>query len=190
MFRQFVDPPVDRSMPCSSAGGIRTHGLELMRLVRTAAPLPRKSGRQESNLRSPAPQAGGVATLPYSQKASRQGPPAGLEPAASGLRARRHRHFDHGGTRAPAAGLEPAPSRVTVARRTSSTTPERKAEGEGVEPSRPGRPTRFRDGIPRRWQSFRALPVELQGIDLPGGSNLGAGAQASRAPARQSRNAT
>ena len=51
-----------------SAGGIRTHGLELMRLARTAAPLPRKSGRQESNLRSPAPEAGGVATLPYSQK--------------------------------------------------------------------------------------------------------------------------
>ena len=28
--------------PLSSAGGIRTHGLELMRLARTAAPLPRK----------------------------------------------------------------------------------------------------------------------------------------------------
>ena len=52
----------------SSAGGIRTHGLELMRLARTAAPLPRKSGWQESNLRSPAPEAGGVAKLPYSQK--------------------------------------------------------------------------------------------------------------------------
>ena len=47
-----------------SAGGIRTHGLELMRLARTAAPLPRKSGRQESNLRSPAPEAGGVARSP------------------------------------------------------------------------------------------------------------------------------
>jgi hypothetical protein len=50
-----------------SAGGIRTHGLELMRLARTASPLPRKSGWQESNLRSPAPEAGGVAKLPYSQ---------------------------------------------------------------------------------------------------------------------------
>jgi hypothetical protein len=39
-----------------------------MRLARTASPLPRKSGWQESNLRSPAPEAGGVATLPYSQK--------------------------------------------------------------------------------------------------------------------------
>ena len=47
-----------------SAGGIRTHGLELMRLARTAAPLPRKSGWQESNLRSPAPEAGGVSNSP------------------------------------------------------------------------------------------------------------------------------
>ena len=48
----------------SSAGGIRTHGLELMRLARTAAPLPRKSGRLESNQRSPAPEAGGMALFP------------------------------------------------------------------------------------------------------------------------------
>ena len=47
-----------------SAGGIRTHDLELMRLARTAAPLPRKSGWQESNLRPPAPEAGGVASSP------------------------------------------------------------------------------------------------------------------------------
>src|SRR5262249_1776202 len=33
-------PPVDGPI-LSSAGGIRTHGLELMRLARTAAPLPR-----------------------------------------------------------------------------------------------------------------------------------------------------
>ncbi len=46
------------------AGGIRTHGLELMRLARTAAPLPRRSGWRESNLRSPAPEAGGVASSP------------------------------------------------------------------------------------------------------------------------------
>src|SRR5438552_6005585 len=82
-----------------SAGGIRTHGLELMRLARTASPLPRKSGWQESNLRSPAPEAGGVAKLPHSQMNDRSAPPAGLEPAASGLRARRHRRFDHGGVK-------------------------------------------------------------------------------------------
>jgi hypothetical protein len=64
-----------------------------MRLARTAAPLPRKSGRQDSNLRSPVPKTGGVADSPT----TRRKPPAGLEPAASGLRARRHLLFDHGG---------------------------------------------------------------------------------------------
>ena len=83
--------------PRNSAGGIRTHGLELMRLARTASPLPRRSGWQESNLRSPAPEAGGVANSPTARR-SCEAPPAGLEPAASGLRARRHRRFDHGGT--------------------------------------------------------------------------------------------
>ena len=47
-----------------SAGGIRTHGLELMRLARTASPLPRRSGRLESNQRSPVPKTGGVAISP------------------------------------------------------------------------------------------------------------------------------
>jgi hypothetical protein len=51
----------------SSAGGIRTHGLELMRLARTASPLPRRSARLDSNQRSPVPKTGGVAKLPYRQ---------------------------------------------------------------------------------------------------------------------------
>jgi hypothetical protein len=52
-----------------SAGGIRTHGLELMRLARTAAPLPRdESDRQESNLRSPVPETGGVANSPTARR--------------------------------------------------------------------------------------------------------------------------
>jgi hypothetical protein len=51
-----------------SAGGIRTHDLELMRLARTAAPLPRRSGWQDSNLRSPAPKAGGVAVSPTTRR--------------------------------------------------------------------------------------------------------------------------
>jgi hypothetical protein len=76
LFRHFLDPPVDGSILVHSAGGIRTHGLELMRLARTAAPLPRKahrnfrvqeSGRQDSNLCSPVPETGGVAILPYDQ---------------------------------------------------------------------------------------------------------------------------
>ena len=75
-------PSTSRSSNSNSAGGIRTHGLELMRLARTAAPLPRvalsrerRSGRQDSNLRSPTPEVGGVADLPYDQSslAPRQG---------------------------------------------------------------------------------------------------------------------
>ena len=67
-------PSTGRSSNSYGAGGIRTHGLELMRLARTAAPLPRvalsrerRSGRQDSNLRSPTPEVGGVADLPYDQ---------------------------------------------------------------------------------------------------------------------------
>ena len=88
----------ERTSRGDRAGGIRTHDLELMRLARTAAPLPRKSGRQDSNLRSPAPEAGGVAKLPHSQNTLPEAPPAGLEPAASRLRAGRHHQLDHGGS--------------------------------------------------------------------------------------------
>jgi hypothetical protein len=114
-----------------SAGGIRTHGLELMRLAGKRAalvreadqwrgsggsaqrsyakrtgggglgepggspsanhsqpggspsakqPQPRKSGRLESNQRSPAPKAGGVATLPYGQKMKVGGGPCFPQP--------------------------------------------------------------------------------------------------------------
>jgi hypothetical protein len=120
-------------------------------------------------------------------------PPAGLEPAASGLRVRRHscsttgacqRQTSRGNgrrrcrlcrRRPPTAGIETTSLiEVIMARRSRaglrsllrwqgsnlrlainsrvsyrSTTPEREAEGEGVEPPRP-RPTRFRDGIPRQ----------------------------------------
>jgi hypothetical protein len=65
-----------------SAGGIRTHDLKLMRLARTAAPLPRKSGWQESNLRSPAPEAGGVASSPTARRRTIEAPAAGFEPAS------------------------------------------------------------------------------------------------------------
>src|SRR5262249_49766253 len=61
--------------------------LELMRLARKAAPPPRvamcreRSGRLESNQRSPVPETAGVAVPPT---ASREDPPAGLEPALPG----------------------------------------------------------------------------------------------------------
>jgi hypothetical protein len=42
LFCHLLGPPVDGPI-LSSAGGIRTHGLELMRLARTASPLPRSN---------------------------------------------------------------------------------------------------------------------------------------------------
>jgi hypothetical protein len=153
--------------------------------------------------------------LPYSQTKE---PPAGLEPAASGLRIRRHPVSTTGAREAPAAGIEPAISRVTTARLTDSTTPERhlycrdtlssspraspwgftffaprrKTETAGLEPARrqaalrrskalpsqtrpclqrkeresnpqgPSGPTRFRNGIPRLWQSFPMAPAGVE----------------------------
>ena len=68
-------------------------------------------------------------------------PPAGLEPAASGLRARRHRRFDHGGLKLrrqdsnlPFAINSRASCRLGRAGTSGAGT---KAEGEGVEPPRP-----------------------------------------------------
>jgi hypothetical protein len=123
-----------------SAGGIRTHGLELMRLARTAAPLPRgvanRSGWQESNLRSPVPETGGVACSPTARRRSASTPggtrtrsfrvegpassplrPRGPAQHSSGGRARtcalagNNRasfQLDHAGTiEAEATGLEP-----------------------------------------------------------------------------------
>ena len=119
-----------------------------------------QSGWQESNLRSPAPKAGGVASSPTARSEHRA-PPAGLEPAASGLRARRHRRFDHRGRRLrrqgsnlPLAVNSRASFRLdhagTMSGRRGSRTP------------KAVRPTRFRDGIPRRWQSFRVTPAGVE----------------------------
>jgi hypothetical protein len=66
-----------------------------MRLARTAAPLPRKSGWQESNLRSPASGAGGVASLPYSQSKT----PGGTRTRSFRVEGPASSPFDHGGTR-------------------------------------------------------------------------------------------
>lgn len=106
-----------------------------MRLARTAAPLPRKSGWQESNLRSPTPEVGGVASSPTARRRSAS-TPGGTRtrsfrvegPASSPFRPRGHEssggrartcalavnsrascQLDYAGTnKAEAAGLEPA----------------------------------------------------------------------------------
>ena len=62
--------------------------LELMRLARKAAPPPRverRSGRLESNQRSPVPETGGVASPLQPDET-----PGGTRTRASGLRTRRH----------------------------------------------------------------------------------------------------
>jgi hypothetical protein len=69
--------------------------------------------------------------------------------------------LDHAGVKeAEAAGLEPASGVGRL--RASGTLPyqldhasKKEAEGEGIEPPRPCGPTRFRDGMLRRWQPFR-----------------------------------
>ena len=113
-------------MRCSSAGGIRTHGLELMRLARTASPLPRVRGLAGRNrtcgLRRPK-SAGWPAPLQPDDRCEHPrrelNPRFRVENPASSP-------FDHGGSvcPAPAAGIEPAISRVTTARLANSTTPE------------------------------------------------------------------
>jgi hypothetical protein len=92
-----------------SAGGIRTHGLELMRLARTAAPLPRSlAGRSRTcDLRRPKP----------------VGWPAPLQPEDE--RVPRRAGSSGGRTRT-------CVSRVTVARVAHCTTPESRTAAAGL----------------------------------------------------------
>lgn len=175
LFRHFLGPPVGGPI-LDSAGGIRTHGLELMRLARTAAPLPRKSGWQESNLRSPVPETGGVACSPTARSRSLSTPGGARTrsfrvegPASSPFRPRgqssggRTRtcalagnnrascQLDHAGpNEAEAAGLEPAngseAAYAVATRCLSSSAMPPRAEGEGVEPPRPEGPSVFETG--------------------------------------------
>jgi hypothetical protein len=101
----------------TSAGGIRTHGLELMRLARTASPLPRSlAGRNRTcDLRRPKP-----------------------------------------------AGW-PAPPQPEVVLQ----APRRDSGRRGSRTPKASRPTRFRDGVPRRWQSFRSGPGRRRTCNPP-----------------------
>ncbi len=132
--------------------------------------------------------------LPYSQMNDRSAPPAGLEPAASGLRARRHRRFDHGGIplrrqdsnlplainsrascrldhagtkkrRQQDSNLRTARTVYAVAKRclSNSAMPPRSGR-RGSRTPKARRPTRFRDGIPHRWQSFPEWPRQASNL--------------------------
>ena len=72
-----------------------------------------RSGRQESNLRSPVPKTGGVARLPYDQ--TNKHPRRELNPRFRLERPASSRSTT-GASRAPAAGIEPAAHGLTVAR--------------------------------------------------------------------------
>ena len=92
-----------------------------------------RSARLESNQRSPAPKAGGVASLPYRPAVTLGVPPAGLEPAASGLRVRRHSCSTTGACSSGGRDRTCA-SRLTVARLTAR--PHRsESGGSGFEPA-------------------------------------------------------
>jgi hypothetical protein len=84
LFRHFLDPPVDGSIlrkwrgwdsnPRSRAHEAREDSRSST--ARRSLERERRSGRQDSNLRSPTPEVGGVAKLPYDQstpRAPRQG---------------------------------------------------------------------------------------------------------------------
>ena len=126
-------PPVGRPF-CDGAGGIRTHGLELMRLARTTAPLPRYATTglagwsRTSDLRFPKP-----AEWPSSPTTRARGdaqPPLGSTPGGTRTRSFRvegpaSSPFDHGGLqklRRQGSNL-----RLAINSRAScrSTTPER-----------------------------------------------------------------
>ncbi len=151
-----------------------------------------QSGWQESNLRSPAPEAGGVATLPYSQKRTTS-TPGGIRTRSFRVENPASSPFRPQGQGSSGGRARTCLSRLTAARLANSTTPERTAEAAGLEPAngseavcavatrclsnsamppRGGRrgsrtpkarePTRFRDGIPRRWQSFQVTPAGVE----------------------------
>ena len=127
----------------------RAHEAREDSLSSTARRCERRSGRQESNLRSPTPEAGGVACSPT---ASRSSTPGGTRTRSFRVEGPASSPFDHGGRwcmRAPAAGIEPAISRVTTARLANSTTPERRGkERESNPQGREAHPFSRRDTAP------------------------------------------
>jgi hypothetical protein len=76
-----------------------------------------------------------------------EAPPAGLEPAASGLRARRHLPFDHGGVSSGGRDRTCA-SRVTVARLTARPHRNRRKERESNPQGPEAHPFSRRDTAP------------------------------------------
>jgi hypothetical protein len=129
------------------AGGIRTHDLELMRLARTASPLPRGvpsfpnlAGRGRTcSLRRPKP-AG--FRFPYDQSSCST--PGGTRTRSFRVEGPASSPFDHGGMklRRQGSNLRLASNSRASCRLDHTGT----KEGEGVEPPRPGGPPVFETG--------------------------------------------
>ena len=138
-----------RPLRLHGAGGIRTHGLELMRLARTAAPLPRYlAGRSRTcDLRRPKP-AGrprSPTTRWIEHPRRESNPRLRVEDPASSP-------FDHGGMRLRRQGSN---LRLTGNSRASYRLDHAGVGGRGGSRTpKARRPTRLRGGIPRRWQPF------------------------------------
>jgi hypothetical protein len=121
--------------------------------------------------------------------------PGGTRTRTSGLRARCHRPSTTGARSSGGRGRTCA-SRVTVARLTDSTTPEQRRQQDSnlrgggppyavarrclpnsamsprrkereSNPQGPFEPTRFRDGVPRPWQSFQSDFGRRRTCNLP-----------------------
>ena len=75
--RHFLGPSVDGPFLVDCAGGIRTHGLELMRLARTAAPLPRDHVGEPTVPHEPPPSGSCTGRPMRASRAAK--PPSGLE---------------------------------------------------------------------------------------------------------------
>jgi hypothetical protein len=161
------------------AGGIRTHGLELMRLAGTAAPLPRGEGlvgrSRTCGLRRPKP-AGwprspttrwigkhprrGCSAVSRFSRPGDESSGGRARTCASRLTVARLRRLDHtgtsGGSRIRTCGRSPACALATRCLQPLGHASE--CERKGRESNPQGLwPTRFRDGVPHPWQPFRGV---------------------------------
>ena len=128
-----------------------------MRLARTASPLPRVAvhlaGRSRTcGLRRPK-SAGWPAPLQPVDRA----PPAGVEPAASGLRIRRHAVRPRGHEVSASSGGRDRTCDLAGNSRASCLLDHTGTEGEGVEPPRPRGPAVFETVYRTRWQSLQEV---------------------------------
>ena len=134
-------PARRRAVPVDGAGGIRTHGLELMRLARTASPLPRAalerarvwSAGFEPAISDARSRWGGH--LPYDQSYCDTSP-AGLEPATRGVEALCSSAELRGDRRHSVSDFSRTPASVAHRRPWNRTTLDRLIRAAPAQPAR------------------------------------------------------